>query len=304
MTDTRDSDIARLLRRVQRLELAARRNATGWLMGDYLTAIRGSGLVFHESRKYLPGEPARHIDWNVTARLGEPYVKVHLEERHRDVVIALDVSPSMHGGFSDRTKLETAVELAATLAVSAVDAGDRVGHLVFADRTLDESRPRGGRPQLFRVLRSLLEGCQPWDRPVRVSDLRVVIHALERHRRGRFVVFLISDFIDHDIPEDLKYVQAHHDMSFLHVYDPFELPESDVDRPPVVLRAFSPEGNPGPPRSLAPGEAGGLGEMQEFLRRQAARHRIAVESVSTTEPVDSALARFFHRKRRQLVGAP
>ncbi len=283
-----------LLRRVQSLELVARQNAAGWLMGDYLTAIRGQGMVFHESRKYVLGEPARHIDWNVTARLGEPYVKVHLEERRRDVIVALDVSPSMHTGFGERNKLELAVELAATLGVAAQRAGDRLGHFLFADRLLDEARPRSGRAQLFRFLRALLDHCTPWQRPVEVSDPRVVFHALESLRRGRCVVFLISDFIDHDIPDDLKYARARHDISLLHIYDPLEHLEA-----PVVLRGRAAEGSGQGPVAL--GESENLEAMRAFLRRHAAPYGVAVESFSTEEPLVGALAKFFHRKRRQLA---
>lgn len=286
-------DVTALLQRVRQLELVARDNAAGWLMGDYLTSIRGQGMVFHESRKYVAGEPARHIDWNVTARLGEPYVKVHLEERRRDVIIALDVSPSMHCGLGRRTKLELGVELAATLAVAAQSAGDRLGYIFFADALLQDGRPRAGRAHLFRTLKALLEHCKPWERPVAESDPRVVFHALESMGRGRSVVFLVSDFIDHDIPEDLKYAQARHDMSLLHVYDPVEHLQG-----PVVLRATSPEGG-----AVGPARLGGesLDAMQEFLRRQAAPYRVAVSSFSTEDSVRHGLSQFFHRKRRQLA---
>ena len=284
--------VGTLLRRIHVLELAAKKNAAGILAGGYLTAIRGRGLIFHESRKYVPGEPARSIDWNVTARLGEPYVKVNLEERRREVVILLDVSPSMHAGLAAKTKLEHAVELAATLAVAATRAGDHVGHVVFADRVLGESRPRGGRAQLFRVLRAFVEGAAPWSRPVAVSDPRAAVHALERRRRGRFVVFLISDFIDHDVPEDLKYLRERHDVSLLHVYDPLEQAAAGE----VVFQGFSPEGRRRR-ALLTPGETGSLDEMSRFLREQAALYRIAYDSFSTAVPVRSALDRFFHRKR-------
>lgn len=289
-----NSNVLALLRSVQQLELVARQNAAGWLMGDYLTSIRGRGMVFHESRKYVAGEPARHIDWNVTARLGEPYVKVHLEERRRDVVIALDVSPSMHCGLGQRSKLELAVELAATLAVAAEGADDRLGLLVFADQLLHQARPRSGGAQLFRCLKAILEHCEPWQRTVAESDPRQVFHGLEKFGRGRCVVFLISDFIDHDIPDDLKYVQAKHDISLLHIYDPLEFMTA-----PVVLRGRAAEGHRRGP--LVMGEAESLSAMQGFLRRQAAPYRLAVESFSTDQPLRLALARFFHRKRRQLA---
>lgn len=296
MSGAESAGVKTLLQSVRRLELAARRNAGGRMAGDYQTAVRGQGMVFHETRNYVPGESVRLIDWNTTARPGEPYVKVHLEERQREVLIALDVSPSMHAGFQEKTKLEYAVELAATLAVSAVEGGDRLGWVLFADKVVDESRPRGGREQLFNALRAFLEHAGPWKRKVAVSDPRAATHAVESRRRSRVVLFFISDFIDHDVPEDLKYMKARHDVSLLHVYDPLEYA---VDSP-VIFPGFSPEGR----LARSPirfGETGSLEEMRSFLRDQCGRHRIAFESFSTALPVASSLDRFFHRKRRQLV---
>ena len=253
------SAVADLLRQIRVLELAARANTAGLLAGDYLTAVRGQGMLFAETRKYVYGDSVRSIDWNVTARLGEPYVKIHLEERQREVMIALDASPSMHVGFQDKTKLEYAVELAATLAVSAVAGGDRLGYVVFADQVLAESRPAAGKAQLFRALRAFVEHTAPWERPVSESDPRAAIHAIER-QRSRFVVFLISDFIDHDVPEDLKYARAHHDVSLLHVYDPLEYTAPG----PVVFQGYAPEGTAGRGR-FAPGETGSLEDMSRFF---------------------------------------
>jgi len=288
------SQAADLLRAVRALELTARRNVAALTQGAYSTSILGRGLVFHEPRKYVPGEPARYIDWNITARLAEPYVKVHQEERQREVFLALDVSPSMHTGFQDKTKLEHAVELAATLAVSAIETGDRVGCVLFADRALAVERPLAGRRHLFRVLRALLDHTAPWTRPVSESDPRAAVHAIQRLRGHRFVVFLISDFIDHDVPEDLKYVQARHDVSLLHVYDPVEYATTDA----VRFAARAPEGD-ARRRVMQPGETGSLEEIEGFLRREAGRHRIAVEPFPTDRPVAHALNLLFHRRRRR-----
>jgi uncharacterized protein (DUF58 family) len=311
---------------VRRLELAARRNTAGRLPGDYLTAFLGRGLVFHEARRYVDGEPARHIDWNITARVGEPYVRVHQLERQREVFVCLDASPSMHAGWQAKSKLEVAVELAATLAVSAVDAGDRLGWVTFADRVLDQGRPRPGRGALFAALAGFLTAAEPWSRPIEESDPRAAIHAVERHRGRRCVVFLISDFIDHDVPEDLKYVRARHDVSLLHVYDPLEYAAAgergetaggetgtgvagatraaggdEADGGAVILPAMAPEGRHGVAgrlQPLAPEESGSLRDMEGFLHREAARHRIAVASFSTAVPVADSLRRFFYRRRR------
>ena len=283
---------AELLRRVRLLELAARRNAGGLVGGDWVTSIPGRGLLFHETRKYVPGEPARRIDWAISARVGEPHVRVDLEERQRQVYLAVDLSPSMHSGLGHKTKLEVAVELAATLAASAVESGDRLGWVFFADRVLADEGAAPGRRQLFRFLRALLESTDPWSRPVAESDPRAAIHALER-RRGRFVIFLISDFIDHDLPADLAYARARHDLSLLHVYDPLEYEPASR----LVLAAEAPEGRR-TASSLRPGDAGTLTEIQGFLRREAARHRLACASFSTAEEIPPALGRFFHLKRR------
>jgi uncharacterized protein (DUF58 family) len=298
-----------MLRRLRVLELAARRNVAALLTGDYATTILGQGLLFEESRKYLPGQPARHIDWNVTARTGEPYIKVHRQERQREVFVALDVSPSMHTGFQHKTKLEFAVELAATLAVSAVEGGDKVGLVVFADRLLAAHRPRSGRRGLFEALRTLLRHTEPWRRPVLVSDPRIALHAVQRHRGRRFVVLLISDFLDHDLPEDLKYTSARHDVSLLHVYDPLEF---GVDGPAVdsaaaadspifpIFRGRAAEGPLGRP-GVALGRGEAPREMSRFLESEGARHRIDAASFATDQPVPAQLAAFLHRKRRRQV---
>ena len=292
---------AELLRRVQHLELVARRNAAGLAPGEYETAVRGQGLLFHEVRKYVPGEPARRIDWNITARLADPHVRVYLEERQREVMVLLDVSPSMHAGMARRTKLELAVELAATLGAAAVHAGDRLGHVLYADRVLDRAAPRQGRSQLFRFLRALLEHTGPWQRRVAESDARKAFHALEgglgRGRRGAragtgMVVFVISDLVDHDLPEDLRYLRARHDVSLLHVHDPFE-----HDSGPVRFTAHSPEGRAW--RAILNAvETGTLEHTRSRLRQRCGEAAVAFGSFSTAEPVRAGLARFFHHKRR------
>lgn len=285
---------AELYRRVRRLELVAHRNVAGRLQGDYVTAFKGSGLLFEEPRRYVPGDPVRSIDWNITARVAEPHVRVHREERQRDVTLVVDVSPSMHSGFQRRTKLETAVELAATLAVSAVSAGDRLGHILFADRVLDQSRPGAGRARLWRVLRSLLAHSGPWQRPVAVSDPRLAIHELEGRRGGSQVVFLISDFIDHDVPDDLRYLRPRHDVSVVHVYDPFELEPADDLRLPMT----DPEAA-GRSALLRPAPGRRLVEMQAALRDACGGRGLGFASVSTAEPVWPALLTLFHTRPRR-----
>ena len=290
-----DAALRDLLSRARELELVARRNVSSLFTGNYLTTIRGSGLEFHEARRYVQGEPVRRIDWKMTARMGYPHVRTFLEERQREVFIALDVSPSMATGWQERTKLEVAVETAATLAVSAADAGDRLGFLTFSDRVFELDRPRAGKKQLFRALEALVRVLEQPPEPCNVSDPRCALHAIQRFRGRRFVVFLISDFIDHDVPDDLKYIRRRHDVSLIHLYDPLEY------RPSMLrLPGYSPEGDAGL-TTFSPGEAGSLEEMRSFLQHECDRHGIVFGSFSTAEPVGGALIEFFHLKRRRLA---
>lgn len=290
----------RLAEAVRILELAARHNAAALRSGEYSTAVPGQGYVFHEARKYVPGEAVRRIDWNITARLGEPYVRVHREERQREIFLAVDVSPSMRTGWSHRSKLETAVELAATLAVSAVDAGDRLGYALFADEVVDLGAPRGGRLQLWRTLAALLRGSEPWRRRVAVSDPRAAIHAIEAHRRRRFVVFLISDFLDHDVPEDLEYLRSRHDVSLLHVFDPVEREAA----PAVAFPAVAPEGE-ARRRWVSLGEEEGLprlgeGSLDPELERRCGELGLAYAPISSQAPIPQTLGQFLHQRSRRI----
>ena len=194
----------------RQLQIVGRRNVASNLRGNYRTTFRGSGLEFHEARRYVAGEPIRSIDWRMTARRRAPYVRVHLEERQRDVFLAVDVSSSMFTGWQERTKIEAALEIAATLAVSAQEAGDRVAALTFSDRVHDFQQPRAGRRGLQGALRLLLGALRDdsheggLGRVAHGSDPRAAIHKLQSLPGKRFVVFLISDLFDADVPDDLR----------------------------------------------------------------------------------------------------
>lgn len=292
-----DDALRQLLRRVRELELVARRNVSSLLAGNYLTTIPGRGLEFHEARKYVQGEPVRRIDWKMTARLGFPHVRTFLEERQREIFIALDVSPSMATGWQEESKLEVAVEVAATLAVSAAGAGDRLGFVTFSDRVSELDRPRAGKKQLFRALKTFSSTLDRPPEPCQLSDPRCAIHAIQRFRGRRFVVFLISDFIDHDVPEDLKYFRQQHDVSLIHLYDPLEYAPASM----VRLAAFSPEGR-ARTTSVSPGSVESLAEMTSFLERECVKYGMSFASLACGEPVPAALVELFQRKRRRWAG--
>lgn len=288
-------DIRQLLKEVRELEMAARKNVTGLLSGNYVTSIAGQGMIFHEARKYVEGDPVRQIDWNMTARMNEPHLRVLLDEREREVFIVLDKSPSMHCGWQQHTKIEYAVEMAATLAVSASAARDRVGLILFSDTADEIIMPARGRSNLFRVLSKLVQARQSNPGRVRESDMRSAVHAIERYKNRNFIIFFISDFIDHDVPEDLRYLRARHDVSLLHIYDIIEYASESGLR----LSAFSPEGskNTG---SYIPGARVSLESMQRYLEHESRKLHILAGSFATDMAVAPALTRFFHKKRRRL----
>jgi uncharacterized protein (DUF58 family) len=222
-----------LLAKVRRIEIASRRKVTEALAGEYVSAFRGEGMEFAEVREYVPGDEVRTIDWNVTARAGRPYVKRFVEERERTVFFAVDMSGSMNFGSGARLKREMAAELAAVLAFSAVEGGDRVGLLVYTDRIESHIPPRKGRRHALRVIRDIL-ACRPEGRRTR-TDL-ALDHALRSLRRHA-ILFLVSDLQDTGYERNLRIAGRKHDVIALTLRD-----ERERTLPPVGLaRVTEPE---------------------------------------------------------------
>ncbi len=304
------SRLQALLRRVRALELVAERNVSSLLSGNYRTTFQGQGLDFREARKYLPGESVRRIDWRMTARMREPYVQVHNEERQREVFVAVDTSGSMATGWQQRNKLETAIEVAATLGLSAVRNGDRLGHVLFAERAGTISRPSSGRLSLFLLLRHLVEAHDslsgdPWpaaqtgaDNGAQngtgdYSDVRSAIHAIQGFRGRRFVIFLISDFIDTDLGEDFRYLEQRHDTTLVRIEDSLE-----GTTPPRALRRLvqSPEGESltGVHEAV---DAQAHHAHRAAMDRHAKRRRAFTIDLDTDADIERVLRHGFYRKR-------
>ncbi len=293
MSHSQRSDSKALLKQVRALEVTARRNVSSQYAGNYITGIRGSGMEFHEARHYQPGDPIRSIDWNMTARTDEPWIRTYLEEREREIFIALDISPSMFTGWQQRSKFEVAMEIAATLGVSTEEVSDKVGWVLFSNEVHEVVQPQRGGAHLHRLLRRLVQQEQAGPADCTVSDPRSAIHAIQQFRGRRFVVFLISDFIDHDVPRDLSYVRLRHDVSLLHLYDPFEY----AGPGPVRLLARSAEGPP-QHQMTTMGLYPGLQTTQVRLQDAASKNHMLLHSMSCTDPVGPSLCAFFHQKAR------
>ena len=209
-----------LAKRIRQLEIRTRKEVTDVMAGDYKSAFRGAGMEFDEEREYLPGDDVRSIDWNVTARQGRPFIKRFQEERELTVFFAVDLSASGYYGAGKSSKNDLAAELCATLAFSAVKNNDKVGLLLFTDRTELFIPPVKGTTRAMRVIREVL-GFRPQGTG---TDLAGAVNFLARVLKKRAVVFLISDFIgggDYDKP--LQLLARRHDVVALQLTDDSEM---------------------------------------------------------------------------------
>lgn len=207
-----------LIRRIRKLEIRTRKVVSDMLAGQYHSVFKGRGMAFSEVRQYQPGDEIRIIDWNVTARMDETYVKVFTEERELTVMLVVDVSASKEFGSRERTKSEVAAEVAAQIAFSAIANNDRVGLVLFSDRVEKVVPPRKGRTHVLRLVSDILT-FQPQGRG---TDLAAGLNYLTRVAKRKAVTFLISDFQARDYEKPLRLVGRKHDLVPVVVADPME----------------------------------------------------------------------------------
>ena len=219
MNDTRE-----ILRKIRRLELRTRRLVESSFAGQYQSVFKGRGMNFEEVRPYSPGDEIRAIDWNVTARTGEPYIKKFTEEREMTVMIVLDVSASGNFGSVQESKRELAAEVAAILAFSAIHNNDKVGLLLFSDKVELFIPPKKGRHHILRLIREMLY----FEPKGRGTDLAGALEYMNKLIARRAVVFLISDFFTGDFTRPLTVSARRHDMVALPIVDPAEEELPDV----------------------------------------------------------------------------
>lgn len=209
-----------LLARIRKIEIRTRRMVDELTAGAYHSVFKGSGIEFDEVREYTDEDDASDIDWNVTARMGSPYIKKYVEERELTVMLAVDASASGRFGGGDKTKSETVAEIASVLAFSAIRNHDKVGLLLFTDRTELYLPPKSGSVHGLRLVRELLAR-KPENGG---TDIPAALRSLSRMLPKKAVVFLISDLIDeHDFKKPLSIANRRHDVIAVRVLDPKEL---------------------------------------------------------------------------------
>lgn len=215
---------ADVLRQVRRVEVRTRRLVDSRFAGEYRSLFKGQGMEFAEVREYQIGDEVRSIDWNVSARMGRPFVKRYVEERELTIMLALDMSGSSRFGTRARFKHELAIELAGVLSLAAVRNNDRVGLMLFSDRVEHALPARKGRKHALRLIRDLLT-VQPQGRG---TDFTAMVERLMRLLPHRSVVFLASDFLAPDVEKPLARLAQRHDVIAVTLEDPAERALPDI----------------------------------------------------------------------------
>lgn len=226
-----------ILRKVRQIEISSNRLVSEALAGSYHSAFKGQGIDFEEVREYQPGDEVRSIDWNVTAKMGFPFVKQYREERELTILLAIDISNSGVWGSGERTKRERLAELGALLSFSANRNGDKVGLLLFSDQVEKYLPPAKGQKHVLRILREILFH----QNESKGTDLNEGLRFLNRVMRRRAVVFLLSDFIipEYDSEEEtveniflkeLSTTRRRHDLVCCQIHDKIEKEIPNVGR--------------------------------------------------------------------------
>jgi len=303
--------ITELLESVRRVEVRTNRLVNDMMVGAYLSHFKGRGMDFEELREYIPGDEVRDIDWNVTYRMGRPFVKRFREERELAMVLAVDISASSAFGSVRRSKREFAAEIAGTLAISATRSSDKVGLLLFSNQVELFLPPRKGRRHILRIIREMLF-FKPAHRGTNIpAALAFLNHVL--HRRS--IVFLLTDFLhsfgtatagaqaSRGTLQEIGLTNGRHDLVCIHLHDPREsiLPPSglltvedaetgemlEVDSNRAVIR-----------EKFARTNAERLAELDRAMRRAG----VDTLSFSTAEPFAQTLQRFFETRRGRRRG--
>jgi uncharacterized protein (DUF58 family) len=208
-------DTKELLKKVRKIEIKTRRLSDHIFGGEYHSTFKGRGMTFSEVRQYQFGDDVRSIDWNVTARYSEPYVKIFEEERELTMMLMVDVSGSELFGTSIQFKNEVVTEIAATLAFSATQNNDKIGLILFSDKVELFIPPKKGRSHVLRIIRELIE-FKPESKHTNVAE---ALKFLTNVMKKKAIVFVLSDFIADDYEHTMKIVSGKHDVTGIRVYD-------------------------------------------------------------------------------------
>lgn len=288
-----------VMQTIRRIQFKTSRMVNDILAGQYESVFKGQGMEFKEVRAYVPGDDIRNIDWNVTARSGEPHVKLLAEERELTVMLLVDASGSGRFGSVSRFKNELAAELCAVLAFSAIKNNDKVGLIIFTDEVELYVPPKKGRMHVLRVIREVLF----FEPAASGTNIPEALHYMNRVIKRRAVAFVVSDFMEEDYEAPLRIANKRHDVIAVAVTDPRE-----ETLPPVGWIAV---------RDTETGRESLINTNDRSVRQQyetAARERaerrdeilrrtgVDAMHVRTDRPYIEEIYRFFRMRERRLAG--
>ena len=207
-----------LLKKVRKIEIKTRKLSSNIFGGEYHSAFKGRGMTFSEVRNYQFGDDVRTIDWNVTARYNEPFVKIFEEERELTLMLMVDVSNSALFGTNNALKKNIITEISATLAFSALQNNDKVGLILFSDQVELYIPPSKGKTHVLRIIRELIE-FKPLSKK---TDIKVALEFLTRILKKKSITFILSDFISSDYEKSFNIISKKHDLTVIKVYGKFE----------------------------------------------------------------------------------
>ncbi|MCY3712823.1 MAG: DUF58 domain-containing protein [Gemmatimonadetes bacterium] len=287
-----------IIQKIRQIEIRTKHLVNDVFSGEYHSVFKGRGMEFAEVREYEPGDEIRSIDWNVTARLGRPYIKRFIEERELTVILMADVSASGHFGTVNQMKSEITAEICALLAFAAIQNNDRVGLLMFTDQIEKFIPPKKGRTHILRVIREVL-----YTQPDHTgTDLTQALEYLNRLLTRRSIVFILSDFLTEDYMKPLRVASKRHDVVAVTITDPREL-----SLPGVGLIELE-DAETGEEVLVDTGDAGWRRQYAEYNEalREARDQQFRVTGVDaihirTDEPYIDPLLQFFKLRERKFA---
>jgi len=287
-----------VLKKIRRIQITTSRMVTDVFAGQYQSVFKGKGMEFDEVREYQPGDDIKSIDWNVTARMGHPYIKKFVEERELTVMLLLDLSMSCYFGSVKQLKNQLAAELCCVLALSAIKNNDKVGIIIFTDRIEKFISPRKGLSHVLRVVREALH----YKPEGRGTDISLALQYLNRVTKRKAITFIISDFFDKDFKNLLSISNKRHDMVAVTITDPREL-----DLPNVGIINLN-DAETGKSFTIDTSDSNFRKKYQEdavkrIKERQKLLRSINVDNIDirTDTPYEKELIKFFKMREKRLA---
>lgn len=288
-------ETSELIKKVRKIEIKTRGLSHNIFAGQYHSAFKGRGMAFSEVREYQYGDDVRDIDWNVTARMSKPYIKVFEEEREMTVMLLVDVSSSLDFGTVKQMKKEMETEIAATLAFSAIQNNDKIGVIFFSDRIEKFIPPKKGKKHILYIIRELLD----FKPESQKTDVKMAIEYLTNVLKKRCTAFIISDFIDkNDFTNALTIANRKHDVVAIQVYDRrvAELPDVGLMKVRDAETGHEQYIDTSS-KSLRHAHHEWWQERQERMNVAFTKSRVDTISVRTDEDYVKALLNLFARRR-------